>query len=399
VAPRVLAEVLGSFPVADFIARIWGKEFLHVPGDPGRYAGLLPWHVLNRVLCEHRLEPPRLRLEQYGAPATSLTFIQHETSRRGERIPRIDFERLYRLLRGGATLVLDSVHEVYSPLGDLVEHLTGLFQARVQVNLYAAFGSSQGFNVHWDDHDVMVLQVDGRKDWRIYGTTRQAPLYRDCAEPPMPEPQPIRELTLSAGDFLYLPRGCWHDAIGRGEPTLHLTVGFYEPTGIDLFHALVDECCDLSAFRVNLPRFGAIDERQEHAVNLAAEFSVRTTADSIDRFIERRSLYLRPRPRSWLPRAALATQRLESETQLRLRDPGPLNVVYTASATECLVYSRGREWRFAAVARPHIEVLSTGKPVALAVLRGLTVEVSPAAVDGLVNILLDEGFLTVVDEP
>jgi ribosomal protein L16 Arg81 hydroxylase len=34
----------------------------------------------------------------------------------------------------------------------------------VQVNSYASFGQTTvGFDAHWDDHDVIVVQLEGRK--------------------------------------------------------------------------------------------------------------------------------------------------------------------------------------------------------------------------------------------
>jgi hypothetical protein len=42
--------------------------------------------------------------------------------------------------------------------------------------------------------------------------------------------EPLLDVTLEAGDLLYLPRGFWHRAIPLAEPSLHLSVGTYAPT-------------------------------------------------------------------------------------------------------------------------------------------------------------------------
>lgn len=53
----------------------------------------------------------------------------------------------------------------------------------MQANLYASWSVTEGFGVHWDDHDTVVIQLDGAKRWWIYGTTRPFPLYRDIEDP------------------------------------------------------------------------------------------------------------------------------------------------------------------------------------------------------------------------
>jgi ribosomal protein L16 Arg81 hydroxylase len=92
--------------------------------------------------------------------------------------------------------------------------------------------SAQGFRVHYDTHDVLVLQVEGRKQWRVWPhqplphPTRHTPWQRDM----VPEGEPV-EFTLGAGDALYLPRGVLHDARTQEADghSLHLTIGLMEP--------------------------------------------------------------------------------------------------------------------------------------------------------------------------
>ncbi|MGH3831563.1 MAG: JmjC domain-containing protein [Pseudonocardiaceae bacterium] len=36
--------------------------------------------------------------------------------------------------------------------------------------------NTAGFDLHWDDHDVIVVQLAGSKMWEVRGTSRPAPL-------------------------------------------------------------------------------------------------------------------------------------------------------------------------------------------------------------------------------
>ncbi|MFF5370108.1 JmjC domain-containing protein [Streptomyces sp. NPDC013187] len=53
----------------------------------------------------------------------------------------------------------------------------------MQANLNASSTSTEGFGVHGDDHDTTVVQLDGAKRWRMYGTTRPFSSYRDIEGP------------------------------------------------------------------------------------------------------------------------------------------------------------------------------------------------------------------------
>lgn len=87
--------------------------------------------------------------------------------------------------------------------------------------------AAQGFAPHFDDVDVYVLQVEGRKRWRVYAPLpgHALPRYssRDFVDA---EVGPcVLEAVLQPGDLLYLPRGTIHQAASLPEaPSLHLTL-------------------------------------------------------------------------------------------------------------------------------------------------------------------------------
>ena len=213
---------------------------------------LFDWPRLNSGLAEHRLTPPRLRLERAGGGASDGVFKERRT-RRGRVMHDLDMAALNAGLRRGATLILDAANELSPPLQALCAGLSAEFLASVQANLYACWGTTQGFDIHWDDHDVFVVQVEGRKRWALYGFTREAPTYRDLHGRPEKPTTPIEELVLEPGDLLYLPRGYWHAAVGQGEPTLHLTIGLTRKIGADFLHWLAGEAMADALARSDLP--------------------------------------------------------------------------------------------------------------------------------------------------
>ena len=175
-----LAEILEPCAPGEFLDSSWGANFLHVRGRAGRFGHMMPWGRLSEVLRRHRLDFPRLRLARDGKSLPVSSYLRHVTGGRQKRVtPKLKGAELARQLREGATLVLDAVDELSEPVEELAKGLELFFRERVQVNLYAGWQTSRGFDLHWDDHDVFVLQVTGRKRWSVYGQTRPFPLVND----------------------------------------------------------------------------------------------------------------------------------------------------------------------------------------------------------------------------
>src|SRR5205085_6319205 len=250
-----LAETLRPLSVDEFIANAWGRTHELIKGQPGKFAHLLPWAQLNTILRQHRLDFPRLRLAGEGRSLPASAYLRHvRNSRKQTTVPRLLADKLTAQLRQGATLVLDAVDELFEPLEELARGLERFFRVHVQINAYAGWRTSRGFDLHWDDHDVFILQVTGRKQWMIYGMTLTYPLGGDPKEP-KPSGPPLWEHVLEAGDLLYIPRGFWHVAYPLNEPTLHLTVGVHNRVGLDLLRWVVNRMRSHELFRVDLARF------------------------------------------------------------------------------------------------------------------------------------------------
>jgi ribosomal protein L16 Arg81 hydroxylase len=106
------------------------------------------------------------------------------------------------------------------------------------VNLHAGFQGARGFHTHWDGHDVFAVQLEGKKKWRLFGFTEQAPL---AVPPDAKHGAPtnhVWEGVLDRGDMLYLPRGYWHATEFVDDASLHLTFAVQHPTAIEFLHWL-----------------------------------------------------------------------------------------------------------------------------------------------------------------
>lgn len=255
-----------------FLAQTYTRDYLHVPGavkDPG---ALVSFDTLNDVISTARLESPRLRLHQDGDPIPPYRYAAPVTTRRHTVWQRVHPEDLHQRLAEGASLVVDAIDELHEPIGDLAAELEGWLRTSVQVNAYASWTATEGFGTHWDDHDVIVVQIEGSKRWKIFGPTRHKPMFRDVATPEDPPDNPVAELVLDPGDVLYLPRGWWHAVTAdQGTHSLHLTCGITPHTGAALLGFMSEMLRASDVVRADLPIHAGRDEKRAYLAELAAE--------------------------------------------------------------------------------------------------------------------------------
>ena len=85
-------------------------------------------------------------------------------------------ESIQRLLAEGATMVMNRVDRKFSSVGTLCDQIAEFIGERTVANAYMCFSGAGTFGVHWDTHDVFAVQLQGRKRWRVYGSTHALPL-------------------------------------------------------------------------------------------------------------------------------------------------------------------------------------------------------------------------------
>ena len=333
-------KILGSMSVERFVDERLGKRPLYCEGEPGRFRNLLNWDALARLLETHPLEPPRLAVMKSGVEIHSDRYL-----RRPGGISRLDGGALALLLDTGAALIINHVDDMSPEIAELADNVGDCLDARTAVNLYASFGSEAGFGPHWDYHDVIVLQLAGRKTWPIYGPTRENPLRGDPFQVPAADVQPEQVATLEDGDLLHLPRGWIHAPQPAGEPSLHLTIAITRPTGAGFLEWLGEAPRDHPAVRAALPRPGDEAGLAGWRARMKDIVGLPINQASIDRFLAQKRADRGARPRFTFPHfARLPAEQWTAGTAFRAasahcivlesRDSG-LHVIALGNAIPC----------------------------------------------------------------
>ena len=125
----------------------------------------------------------------------------------------------------GDTVVINDLQELWPPVAALSRACEERFGCLVNVNAYLTPDGSQGLGAHYDTQDGLILQIEGAKLWKLYGSARELPLPDDDTDISDTLNNSVaREIRLNPGDLLYIPRGFVHEAITLAESSLHLTV-------------------------------------------------------------------------------------------------------------------------------------------------------------------------------
>lgn len=306
--------------------------------DSDSFSHLISWRILNGILNNTPLHAPRLRLYRNGH---QIPPQQYTVTRRGGDSALLNSVALHAELSSGATLILDHIDELHEPIRTLIRLLENILNARIGANLYASFGTDNGFDLHWDNHDALILQVYGEKSWLVYPPTLAFPLKEGGPVPVIPTAPPCWNGVLPQGHALYIPRGYWHLVTPLAQPSLHLTIGIRPFNGADFLRWVIAESLNCSAVRQDLP---ALEDKQCLAAfleALKANIVTNISMRSVQRFLTSADSAHTARPSVSLPPMLSGSKRnfLPPHAIVRLASPRPLVITHIENGNRVSVSS------------------------------------------------------------
>ena len=230
----VLESLLAPVDRTQFREQYYGKQPLLIQGRPEKFAGLFTWDDLNRLLNASSWPHPDVQISPYYLQPDSAASVIEQC-------------------RAGASLIFNQIHQFDPKIGALTRALEAETGEPANAVLFMSQPAQAAAPIHYDRHDVFVLQVHGKKAWSVYERTIDKPINGMDEEPGDPPKQPMLKCKLAPGDVLYLPRGHWHQALAQQGLSMHLTFGLKARTGIDFLTWLMDELRQDVRFRQELP--------------------------------------------------------------------------------------------------------------------------------------------------
>ncbi|MEC3765101.1 JmjC domain-containing protein [Cupriavidus sp. SS-3] len=261
----LVEAILGS---EELLRSYRNRSFWKGQVDPRKLQSIFSWHRLNELLATHRITNDRLRLSLADDYQTAnMLAFRPGRDQFGRPTDVLSISALHRLMGLGVTGVLEATQELIPPLEVLTSEISTRLHARSSANAFFSFGSSSGFGPHNDDHDVIVVQFCGQKQWEFFRTSASPKKAKvgDLAAPGTADKGD--RIVIQEGDVLFVPKGTWHDVAALNTPSLHITISIVFPTISDLVSWL------LMQRRYSIP-FQDIrsDDDPDNVANLCADF-------------------------------------------------------------------------------------------------------------------------------
>ncbi|HET8870663.1 MAG TPA: cupin domain-containing protein [Aquabacterium sp.] len=151
-------------------------------------------------------------------------WVLHHGPITRNRVPKLTQPR-WTLLVQGLDLHVPAAH-------DILRQFRFVPDARVDDLMISYASDGGGVGPHYDSYDVFLLQVHGRRRWRV-GRIQDPALVPDMPVKILANFEPEEEYVLEPGDMLYLPPRWGHDGIAEGE-CMTCSVGFRVPETTEL---------------------------------------------------------------------------------------------------------------------------------------------------------------------
>jgi ribosomal protein L16 Arg81 hydroxylase len=222
------SDLIQPLSLESFETNYWEKQVLHIKREKlDFFSTIFSIEDLDKVLEYNCPRGSSLRVVKSQQPMNPTIYENKDGS--------LNLNQLYTAYADGYTIVINEIQRYWDPIKMLVENIRQQLSHNAVANLYLTPENEKALSPHYDSHDVFALQISGEKHWILYDDTHfKTPLLHSF--------QPVfqrehlsgaREITMKAGDILYMPRGVPHEAYTTDKSSMHITIGVHSIQWID----------------------------------------------------------------------------------------------------------------------------------------------------------------------
>ncbi len=222
------SDLIQPIGIEDFGTNYWGKQVLHIQRDnPDFFSSLFSIEDLDKVLGYNRPQGSSLKVVKNNQPMNPTVYENQDGS--------LNLNQLYTAYADGYSILVNGIQNYWNPVKSLMENIRQQISHNVSANLYLTPENEKAFSPHYDSHDVFAIQISGEKHWILYDDTHFKTPLLNSYQPTFQREQltGTREITMLAGDILYMPRGVPHEAYTTDKSSMHITIGVQSTQWID----------------------------------------------------------------------------------------------------------------------------------------------------------------------
>jgi len=385
-------HLISPHALGEFRQHYLGQRAVRIEGNADKFRELFGWSDINHLINYGPMQHPRARLV-------------HET----QSLPPDALSRLDHWLGQGATLIINAVQTMDPVVDRFISVLSRDMNTRVNVNCYISWPEKQGFEIHYDRHDVFVVQLAGTKAWKVFEPTLKWPVEQQSGpQGPPPQSEPYLECELTEGDVLYIPRGHWHYALSV-TPSVHFTVGPQPRTPVDFLLWIAQQAMNGDEFfRQDFPLVDAGElggRRSDKELESHLEAFSRKVADMMQdqglkgRFLEFCMTSNPVQKKRQLPDLISLAAEITPETTFTISPEQKFLTTYDAGTRTAIVMVRGYVLRLDDSPEQILrEVFDSNEPLTGKRLMAACPELAWEQVRRLLLELYDHGIAVIADE-
>lgn len=245
------AQIIHPITVEEFFSDYYEKKPLYIArSNPNYYESFLSMSEIDSYLQLKQTFSPNVKMAFAGKEVSPLLFCDNDN----KVAPyKANSKKMLDLFKQGYTIKYDKLHQTYPPLASKISFLENEIGIHIRTSLYITPEKSQGYGVHTDRHDVLALQLNGTKIWKVKFAEEVLPSHYFTPIAVNWGEDGVQEIQLKAGDFFYCPRGLAHDVFTKEETSTHFTIGFQPVYGYHLAEHLKEMLYDDVFFRKAIP--------------------------------------------------------------------------------------------------------------------------------------------------
>lgn len=282
------AQIIHPISVEEFFNDYYEKKPLYIARNNSKYyESFLSMSEIDSYLQLKQTFSPNVKMAFEGKEVSPLLFCDNDN----DVAPfKANPQKMLALFKQGYTIKYDKLHQTYPPLAQKVSFLENEIGLKIRTSLYVTPENSQGYGVHTDRHDVLALQLNGTKIWKVKLSEEILPSKYDGKVLPTNWEDGAQEIHLKAGDFFYCPRGLAHDVYTKDESSIHYTLGFQPIYGYKAMEYLNELAYENAFFRKALPnKLYSESQREKFEKEFKEEFKRFIDGLDIHALLEKKS--------------------------------------------------------------------------------------------------------------